>query len=223
MSSFHNSLFSSSGPLPIQQDYSGAYTSMIQTKRSVAEDMLQPSRLSFTDEPRKLYIGRIPKGATDDYMEKLLRCCGDLKSWKRSRDASGDPKAFGFAEFDNLEAVFAVLKFLNNTCITADGTTSRILVKCDEKATQFLTGWVEIKKEEWFGKQVKLGIKVDIEDLEQKEALGEILPYEKELIKDFDEVSVKIEILLQREDVSDPSQARLEAKQDTGMHEGDPF
>ena len=97
-----------------------------------------PAKLSFTDEPRKLYIGRLPKGATDDYMERLLRACGELKSWKRSRDASGDPKAFGYAEFDNLEAVFIVLKFLNNATLTADGVTSRILVKADEKATSFL-------------------------------------------------------------------------------------
>jgi hypothetical protein len=37
-----------------------------------------------------------------------------------------------------------------------------------------LQGWVEIKKSEWIAKLEKLGVSVDIEDLEQKEALGEI-------------------------------------------------
>ncbi len=147
---------------------------MIQTKKSIAEDLIQPVKLSFTDEPRKLYLGRLPKGTTDDHIEKLLRQCGDLKSWKRSKDASGEPKAFGFAEFDNLEAVFAVLKLLNNAALTVDGVTSRLLVKADEKTTAFLQGWVEIKKSEWIAKLEKLGVSVDIEDLEQKEALGEI-------------------------------------------------
>jgi RNA-binding protein 25 len=108
---------------------------MIMTKRSVAEDLIQPVRLSFSDEIRKLYIGRLPKGTTEDLIEKLLKCCGDLKGWKRSKDASGEPKAFGFAEFDNLEAVFAALKLLNNAALTVDGITSRLLVKADEKTT----------------------------------------------------------------------------------------
>lgn len=95
-------------------------------------------KLSFNDEPRKLYIGRLPKGTTDEYFERLLKSCGELKAWKRSKDASGEPKAFGYAEFDSLEAVFAVLKLLNNAAVTADKSTSRILVKADEKTTQFL-------------------------------------------------------------------------------------
>lgn len=159
--------------------------------------MIQPVKLSFTEEPRKLYIGRLPKGTTDELVEGLLRYCGDLKSWKRSKDASGEPKAFGFAEFDNLEAVFAVLKLLNNAALTVDGVTSRLLVKADEKTTTFLQGWVEIKKSEWIAKLEKLGVSVDLEDLEQKEALGEIQPYERELITDYDALSHKIEQLLE--------------------------
>ena len=58
--------------------------------------------------------------------------------------------------------------------MTVDGVTSRLLVKADEKTTTFLQGWVEIKKSEWIAKLEKLGVSVDIEDLEQKEALGEI-------------------------------------------------
>lgn len=110
---------------------------------------------------------------SDEYIERLLRICGDLKAWKRSRDASGESKAFGFAEFADLEAVFAVLKFLNNAQVTVpsgsgrdSGNASRLLVKADDKTTTFLNGWVEIKKQEWLARQVKLGIPVDHEDLE---------------------------------------------------------
>jgi RNA recognition motif-containing protein len=162
---------------------------VVPTQRSIAEDLIQPAKLSFTDEPRKLYIGRLPKGVSDDFMEKLLNCCGELKSWKRSRDASNEPKPFGYAEYDNLEAVFAVMKLLNNAAITADNTTSRMLVRADEKTTTFLNGWVEIKKQEWIGKIDKLGVKIDREDLEQKEALGEIQPYERELIPTYDSMN----------------------------------
>jgi|LauGreDrversion4_2_1035121.scaffolds.fasta_scaffold187746_4 RNA-binding protein 25 len=136
------------------------------TKKSVAEDLLRPSKLSFTDEPRKLYIGRLPTGLSDEMVERVLRCCGDLKSWKRSRDASGEPKGFGYAEYDNYEAVYTVIKLMNNRTVTAlgknglevPGGTSRLLVKADEKTTQFLNGWIEIKKSEWINKMSKLGV-----------------------------------------------------------------
>ncbi len=60
-----------------------------------------------------------------------------------------------------------------------------------------MQGWVEIKKSEWLAKLEKLGVTVDLEDLEQKEALGEIQPYERELINDYDNLSQKIELLLE--------------------------
>lgn len=60
-----------------------------------------------------------------------------------------------------------------------------------------MQGWVEIKKSEWLSKLEKLGVTVDLEDLEQKEALGEIQPYERELINDYDNLSQKIELLLE--------------------------
>lgn len=117
-------------------------------------------------------------------MERLLSCCGPLKSWKRSTDASGEPKAFGFAEYESIQSVFACQKILNNLPLF----DSRVLVKADQKTNQFLTDWKDLKKEEWMSKQEKLGVKVDHEDLEYKEQLGEILPYEQELIPNYDEV-----------------------------------
>jgi RNA recognition motif-containing protein len=56
-----------------------------------------------------------------------LKCCGPIVSWKRSTDANGEPKAFGFAEFENVEAIFASLKILNNLPILE----TRLLVKAD--------------------------------------------------------------------------------------------
>jgi hypothetical protein len=158
---------------------------------------LLPSAKFLTDEPKKLYVGRLPKGATDDYIERLLRVCGDLKSWKRSRDASGDPKAFGFAEFDSLEAVFTVLKLLNNAPITVESTTSRILVKSDEKTMAFLQGWVDIKRHEWTSKLEKLGATVDMADYEEKEALGETMPWEMDIIPQYEKVKARVDRLLE--------------------------
>lgn len=110
-------------------------------KKTSLDEHLMPARLSFTDEPRKVYVGRLPKGAPDSLVETILKtCCGDLsygngtlKSWKRTFDASGVPKAFGYAEFDSLEVVYVVHRLLNNAAMTFESFSSRLLVNFDEK------------------------------------------------------------------------------------------
>lgn len=58
-----------------------------------------------------------------------MKCCGPLVSWKRSADASGEQRAFGFAEFEHTDSVFACLKILNNLPLFE----SRLQVKADQK------------------------------------------------------------------------------------------
>lgn len=86
-------------------------------------------------------------------MERLFKCCGNVLSWKRSTDASGDPKAFGFVEFESVEAVFACMKILNNLPLYEQ----RLLVKANDKTNQFLNDWKELKKMDWIAKQEKEG------------------------------------------------------------------
>ncbi len=108
----------------------------------MAVEHVQPARITFSDEPRKLYLGRIPKGTPDSLIETLLKtCCENMpaaqgsgttfKSWKRTVDGSGEPRAFGFAEFDSVEGVFSILKLLNNAAMTFNNSTSRLLVNTD--------------------------------------------------------------------------------------------
>ena len=59
------------------------------------------------EENRKVFVGKIPKGISDDFMERLLRCCGTLTQWKRTTDASGEGRPFGYAEYEQIESVFA--------------------------------------------------------------------------------------------------------------------
>jgi hypothetical protein len=63
-----------------------------------------------------------------------------------------------------------------------------------------LAAWIEIKKQDWLQRQAKAGVEVDMADLEQKEQLGEILPYEKEVIPDMEEIQAKVNALLRTDD-----------------------
>lgn len=149
------------------------------------------------EENRKVFVGKIPKGISDDFMERLLRCCGPLKLWRRSTDATGENRAFGFAEYEQIESVFASQKILNGLPLDE----SRISVKADQKTNQFLKDWKDLKKMEWIAKQEKLGITVDMEDLDLQEESGQIQPYERELIPLYDQIIDQVNSTLDRRDI----------------------
>ena len=62
-------------------------------------------------------------------LERLLKACGPLISWKRSTANPDRPQAFGLAEFDCIESVFACVKTMNNLKLYENN----ILVKADTK------------------------------------------------------------------------------------------
>lgn len=108
-------------------------------------------------------------------LEKLLKACGTLLSWKRSVTDPLRPCTFGLAEFERLEAVYACMVCLNNL----DLYGSRLMVKPDKTTLAFLQDWEAKKKEEWIGKQLKNGHKVDRAELEHLERENRITPYQK--------------------------------------------
>ena len=66
-----------------------------------------------------------------------------------------------------------------------------ILVKADKKTQDYLIEWSRQKRDEWVSRQKKIGIEVDISDLEARELQGEVLPYEKALIPQFEEIKLE--------------------------------
>jgi hypothetical protein len=54
---------------------------------------------------------------------------------------------------------------------------------------------------EWISKEEKAGRKIDNEDLEYKEQLGEILPYEQELIPNYDEMIDEINKTIENREI----------------------
>ncbi|CAG8462042.1 2196_t:CDS:10 [Paraglomus occultum] len=99
-----------------------------------------------------LFIGGISTGVTDEWMEKVLKTCGALKAWKRVKDQSGNPKAFGFAEYANADSVLRALRVLggegaaderkdNGVVLPAleEGTSpKKLLVRADEETRKYL-------------------------------------------------------------------------------------
>ncbi|CAG8723589.1 4098_t:CDS:10, partial [Acaulospora morrowiae] len=104
-----------------------------------------------------LFIGGISPGVTDDWMEKVLKggtsqTCGALKSWKRVKDQSGNPKGFGFAEYLDADSVLRALRVLGGEgagddkkdkgvvlpALEEGAVGKKLIVRADENTRKYL-------------------------------------------------------------------------------------
>ncbi|KAI9017154.1 hypothetical protein BC832DRAFT_588428 [Gaertneriomyces semiglobifer] len=76
---------------------------------------------SAADKLTTIFVGSIADGVSDTWIERILRICGPIRSWKRMTDPSGKPKAFGFCVYENAEAVSRALRVLNGEGRFMDG------------------------------------------------------------------------------------------------------
>ncbi|KAJ1943562.1 hypothetical protein GGF37_002593, partial [Kickxella alabastrina] len=60
------------------------------------------------------YIGGISSIVDDEWVEKVLRACGRVKSWRRARDADEQPLSFGFCEFESMKDAACALRVLSS-------------------------------------------------------------------------------------------------------------
>ncbi|RKO84549.1 hypothetical protein BDK51DRAFT_48692 [Blyttiomyces helicus] len=64
------------------------------------------------DVVNTVFVGAIADGVEDIWLERILKCCGTLKGWRRVTDAHGKPKSFGFGIFDSIEAVYRAVRVI---------------------------------------------------------------------------------------------------------------
>ena len=63
-----------------------------------------------------VYVGKIPSEITNQQITSILKTCGNLSEWKRTRDIEPPDykyKPFGFATFETLEGVLAAMRVLD--------------------------------------------------------------------------------------------------------------
>ncbi|KAI9475800.1 MAG: hypothetical protein EXX96DRAFT_506462 [Benjaminiella poitrasii] len=106
---------------------------------------------SQNEKLNTLFIGAIAAGVSDDWLEALLKTCGNLLHWKRTKDPSGNPKGFGFATYADPDSVLCALRVLGGE--TTDGVLLRaqdgsgiekkLIVKADDDVRKHLEGHEE--------------------------------------------------------------------------------
>jgi RNA-binding protein 25 len=127
---------------------------------------LQSSRMPLEmqrDLKRSVFISKISRSVSNSLLERLLKACGSLTSWKRSVADASRPAAFGVAEYASVESVFACMKTMSNLQLYEN----TIMVKADKRTQQAFDEWTALKKEEWITRQDRQGTPVDLTSLEQ--------------------------------------------------------
>ena len=109
------------------------------------------------DEPRtktqrstKVYIGKIPSGISDYFMEQLFLRCGPINTWTRCLDSSGKAMSYGFIEFQTVEGMLRCLRLLNGMQLLGN----RLVVRVDFQTEFFIKEWSDLKRAEWERKKM---------------------------------------------------------------------
>lgn len=113
-------------------------------------DMIPSLMMGSADktEVRKVIIKNIGEEVPDHFVESLLRVtsglikeCGPVVSWKRSRNEQDVPMSFGCCEFEAIEGVLRAMRVLNGMQLY----DKKLEVKYSDKTTLFIRDFHELK------------------------------------------------------------------------------
>ncbi|KAL8897394.1 MAG: hypothetical protein Q9207_007236 [Kuettlingeria erythrocarpa] len=82
-------------------------------RQAVRENMMQLIPPTKEEILKTIFVGGITEGVSDDGIERILQCAGNLRRWTRAMDADNKACRFGFAEYedpDSLSTAVDVLK-----------------------------------------------------------------------------------------------------------------
>ena len=141
------------------------------------------------DEPRtksdrstKVYIGKIPQGISDYFMEQMFLECGPVSCWRRMLDSSGKPLPYGFADFYTVEGMLRCLRLLNGLFLK----NCKLVCRIDLQTEFFIKEWADLKRAEWERKRW--------DNLLTEEQASRT--WEEEALKDDSQVSYNIQLLI---------------------------
>ena len=136
-----------------------------------------------------IYVGKIPTEITNNQIKSILKTCGNLSEWKRTRDIEAPYryKPFGFATFESLEGVLAAMRVLDgmqlyeNVDEQMKARTETLLLNVNQ-ATKMAAEKFNAERQE-----KGLGAKDGEEDYERKRKIEKIMKGEMDDAEDDDE------------------------------------
>jgi RNA-binding protein 25 len=131
---------------------SSSLVTSLQPSPIVTTSVQKDSIVSISPVPDKkvnVYVGKISSSLSDDFLQKLLRVCGSVESWKRLKDEKSKTwKPFGFCEYQNVESALVALEVLNGMKFE----NNALELKTDAKTQQLMDKYKQ-QKIEWIAKK----------------------------------------------------------------------
>ena len=151
------------------------------------------NRTTTNGKETTIYVGKIPSEISNERIQSILKTCGNLTEWKRTRDIEAPfrYKPFGFATFETLEGVLAAMRVLDgmqlyeNVDDAMKARTETLLLNVNQ-ATKMAAEKFNAEREE-----KGLGAKDGEEDYERKRKIEKIMKGEMDVDEDDDEKEKK--------------------------------
>ncbi|KRW99775.1 hypothetical protein PPERSA_07852 [Pseudocohnilembus persalinus] len=115
-------------------------------QQTIQQPPAQPPKSSSNDKWKKLWIGGLPSELPDEDIQTLLSKCGDVVSWKRTKNGQGQNNNFGFVEFSQVESVLKCMRILTDY---EPFKGNEMKIKPSEQTSIFLSQWQDLKSKEW--------------------------------------------------------------------------
>eukprot|EP01016_Furgasonia_blochmanni_P044265 TRINITY_DN6135_c0_g1_i8.p1 TRINITY_DN6135_c0_g1~~TRINITY_DN6135_c0_g1_i8.p1 ORF type:complete len:530 (+),score=92.61 TRINITY_DN6135_c0_g1_i8:87-1676(+) len=109
---------------------------------------------------KKVFVKNIPSDVPDTFMEDLLRECGHVISWKRTKNEQDKPVPFGYCEFETMEGVLKSMRLLNNVKLV----DNQLQIKPAAQTELAIKEWLEYRKREWVQDQRNAGVQIENEE-----------------------------------------------------------
>ena len=123
----------------------------------------------------RVFVSKIPKEMSDALIERILKICGSIESWKRSTNAAGKLQSFGFCHYEDIKSVLLCENYMSDLQLL----DSRLKIKLDKKTSQILQAYRSELKDIWMKQHRDNQTAIEeAQELEQRRDRGEkgILP-----------------------------------------------
>ncbi|KAI5302100.1 hypothetical protein KEM56_001042 [Ascosphaera pollenicola] len=129
----HVGLDSGRGNASERSGRAGLGSAIENQRQTLRETMLQLQPPTKDEIVRTLFIGGITEGVNDEELERILKTAGGLRRWIRPTDSDEKACKFGFAEFEDPEALkVAVEVLIDNIEVPVKRQTPRKLGEQEE-------------------------------------------------------------------------------------------
>ncbi|EPS38786.1 hypothetical protein H072_7452 [Dactylellina haptotyla CBS 200.50] len=110
----------------------------VSLSRDSASGFMPPT---LDEQVKSVFVGSLPPLFDDEWIERILKAAGPVKRWIRVSDENGNPRSFGFCEYETFEGVLAAVTTVHGLTVPHPENTGKkctISVIHDERAGEYV-------------------------------------------------------------------------------------